>query len=55
MPTEGASGSAALSESRRRSILRLMTVTLFVVAGAIHYQTPMLGALALEFGVTAPG
>ena len=48
MPTEGASGSAALSESRRRSILRLMTVTLFVVAGAIHYQTPMLAATELE-------
>ena len=55
MPTEDACGPAALSESRRRSILRLMTVTLFVVAGAIHYQTPMLGALALEFGATAPG
>ena len=28
----------------------LLTTATFTVAGGIHYQTPMLGAIAAEFG-----
>jgi predicted MFS family arabinose efflux permease len=37
--------------SRRR--LALFAVTLFVSGSSVHYQTPMLGQIAAEFGVDA--
>ena len=36
-----------------RSLVTLMAVSAFVVAGGIHYQTPMLAAIAAEFQADA--
>ncbi|MBI3042119.1 MAG: MFS transporter [Betaproteobacteria bacterium] len=36
-----------------RSLVALMAVSAFVVAGGIHYQTPMLAAIAAEFQADA--
>src|SRR5216110_757405 len=33
-----------------RKLMLLLTATTFVAAGGIHYQTPMLGPMAAEFG-----
>lgn len=35
------------------SLLMVMTLTAFVVGGGIHYQTPMLTAIAADLGATA--
>lgn len=37
------------TDSEYRSLIALLTVSAFVVAGGIHYQTPMLAAIAAEF------
>ena len=36
-----------------RSLVALLIVSAFVVAGGIHYQTPMLAAIAEDFGADA--
>jgi predicted MFS family arabinose efflux permease len=36
-----------------RSLVPLLTVSAFIVAGGIHYQTPMLAAIATDFGTDA--
>lgn len=36
-----------------RGLIALMVVSAFVVTGGIHYQTPMLAAIAEEFGADA--
>ena len=41
------------SESEYRSLIALLTVSAFVVSGGIHYQTPMLAAIAAEFHADA--
>lgn len=41
------------SASEYRSLIVLLTVSAFIVAGGIHYQTPMLAAIAAEFQVDA--
>jgi predicted MFS family arabinose efflux permease len=41
------------SEREYRSLIALLTVSAFIVAGGIHYQTPMLAAIAAEFGADA--
>jgi predicted MFS family arabinose efflux permease len=38
-----------------RGLMVLLTVFMFVTAGTIHFQTPMLPELAREFGATAAG
>jgi len=35
-----------------RGLMPLFTLTAFVAASCIHYQTPMLGAMAAEFGAS---
>jgi predicted MFS family arabinose efflux permease len=37
------------SASEYRSLIALLIVSAFIVAGGIHYQTPMLAAIAAEF------
>jgi predicted MFS family arabinose efflux permease len=37
----------------RRNLVALMVVSAFIVAGGIHYQTPMLAAIAADFGADA--
>ncbi|HYH43044.1 MAG TPA: MFS transporter [Burkholderiales bacterium] len=37
------------SGSEYRSLIALLVVSAFIVAGGIHYQTPMLAAIAAEF------
>ena len=37
------------TDSEYRSLIALLTVSAFIVAGGIHYQTPMLAAIAAEF------
>jgi predicted MFS family arabinose efflux permease len=37
----------------KRSLVALMIVAAFVIAGGIHYQTPMLAAIAVEFQADA--
>ncbi len=37
------------SESEYRSLIALLIVSAFIVAGGIHYQTPMLAAISAEF------
>ena len=39
------------SASEHRSLIALLIVAAFIVAGGIHYQTPMLAAIAAEFDV----
>ena len=34
-------------------LVALLIVSAFIVAGGIHYQTPMLAAIAAEFGANA--
>ena len=41
------------SESEYRSLIALLIVSAFIVAGGIHYQTPMLAAIAAEFHADA--
>jgi len=41
------------SADEHRSLIVLMIVSAFIVAGGIHYQTPMLAAIAAEFQVDA--
>jgi len=36
-----------------RSLIALLIVSAFIVAGGIHYQTPMLAAIAADFGADA--
>ena len=36
-----------------RSLIALLIVSAFIVAGGIHYQTPMLAAIAAEFQADA--
>lgn len=36
-----------------RKLIALLIVSAFIVAGGIHYQTPMLAAIAAEFGADA--
>src|SRR5258705_358054 len=38
-------------EKLTRGLMLLLTATTFAAASGIHYQTPMLGAMAAEFGV----
>jgi predicted MFS family arabinose efflux permease len=41
------------SADEHRSLIALLIVSAFIVAGGIHYQTPMLAAIAAEFGADA--
>ena len=41
------------SEDEYRSLIALLIVSAFIVAGGIHYQTPMLAAIAAEFQADA--
>ena len=41
------------SAEEHRNLVALMIVSAFIVAGGIHYQTPMLGAIAAEFQADA--
>jgi len=40
-------------EARIRGLMILFTFSAFIVAGSIHYQTPMLATIADQFGVDA--
>lgn len=42
-----------VSASEYRSLIVLLSVSAFIVAGGIHYQTPMLAAIAAEFHADA--
>jgi len=37
------------TDAERRSLVALLIVSAFIVAGGIHYQTPMLAAIAADF------
>jgi predicted MFS family arabinose efflux permease len=56
-PVEIASGNPLpnlpSSESEYRSLIVLLIVAAFIVSGGIHYQTPMLAAIAADFNVDA--
>ena len=41
------------SASEYRSLIALLTVSAFLASGGIHYQTPMLAAIAAEFNADA--
>ena len=41
------------SADEHRSLIALLIVSAFIVAGGIHYQTPMLAAIAAEFQADA--
>ena len=41
------------SADEHRSLIALLVVSAFIVAGGIHYQTPMLAAIAAEFQADA--
>jgi predicted MFS family arabinose efflux permease len=41
------------SPSAHRNLILLLIVAAFIVAGGIHYQTPMLAAIAADFGTDA--
>ena len=41
------------SANEHRSLIALLIVSAFIVAGGIHYQTPMLAAIAAEFQADA--
>jgi len=41
------------SAAEHRSLIALLIVSAFIVAGGIHYQTPMLAAIAAEFQADA--
>jgi predicted MFS family arabinose efflux permease len=41
------------SPREHRNLVALLTVSAFIVAGGIHYQTPMLAAIAAEFNADA--
>jgi len=43
---------AVVDERSFSRLLMLLTLTAFVAGGGIHYQTPMLAAIADEFGAT---
>lgn len=45
-------GAADGSERSYTRLLMLLTLTAFVAGGGIHYQTPMLAAIAEEFGAS---
>src|SRR5215210_1292884 len=42
-----------VSEREHRSLVVLLIVAAFSVAGGIHYQTPMLAAIAADFQADA--
>src|SRR5205814_9618509 len=42
--------SAIATARLDRRLMLLLAATTFAAAGGIHYQTPMLGAMAAEFG-----
>jgi predicted MFS family arabinose efflux permease len=41
------------SADKHRGLIALMIVSAFIIAGGIHYQTPMLAAIAAEFEADA--
>lgn len=41
------------TEREYQSLVALLVVSAFIVAGGIHYQTPMLAAIAADFGADA--
>src|SRR5829696_4532715 len=41
------------SASEYRGLIALLIVSAFIIAGGIHYQTPMLAAIAAEFQTDA--
>ncbi|HEX2826937.1 MAG TPA: MFS transporter [Burkholderiales bacterium] len=41
------------SPTAHRNLILLLIVAAFIVAGGIHYQTPMLAAIAADFGADA--
>ena len=41
------------SPAAHRNLILLLIVAAFIVAGGIHYQTPMLAAIAADFGADA--
>ena len=45
--------SLPASADEHRSLIALLIASAFIVAGGIHYQTPMLAAIAAEFGADA--
>src|SRR5688572_26478795 len=45
--------SLPASTSEHRNLVVLLIVSAFIVAGGIHYQTPMLAAIAEEFDADA--
>jgi len=45
--------SLPASASEYRNLIALLTIAAFIVAGGIHYQTPMLAAIAADFQVDA--
>ena len=45
--------SLPVSAAEHRGLFALMIVAAFIVAGGIHYQTPMLAAIAAEFDADA--
>jgi predicted MFS family arabinose efflux permease len=45
--------SLPASASEYRNLIALLTIAAFIVAGGIHYQTPMLAAIAADFQTDA--
>lgn len=45
--------SQPASQAEHRGLIALMIVSAFIIAGGIHYQTPMLAAIAAEFQADA--
>ncbi len=54
MTSPNAAPPAAASQIELgRGLMVLLTVSMFAGAGTIHFQTPMLGAIGIEFGADA--
>jgi predicted MFS family arabinose efflux permease len=47
------SSNSPSTADEHRSLITLLIVSAFIVAGGIHYQTPMLAAIAAEFNADA--
>jgi predicted MFS family arabinose efflux permease len=47
------SSNSPSAADEHRSLITLLIVSAFIVAGGIHYQTPMLAAIAAEFDADA--
>jgi predicted MFS family arabinose efflux permease len=47
------SSNSPSTADEHRSLITLLIVSAFIVAGGIHYQTPMLAAIAAEFDADA--